>query len=51
MTERHKEMYQECPRDTKGMFQVYHKHREVYQECPRDTGENSVCPRNRGVYQ
>ena len=39
---RHWGVFQECPRDTKGVFQVSHKHRE---ECPRDTGECSKSDR------
>ena len=38
---RHWGVFQECPRDTKGVFQVSHKHREMNQECPRDTGEST----------
>ena len=37
MSQRHREVYQECPRVT-----------GVFQECPRDTGKRFKCPRDTG---
>ena len=46
---RHWGVFQECPRDTKGVFQVSHKHRE---ECPRDTGEcTKSVPQTQRMYR